>query len=389
MSDNNYQNGYPQQNMYGQPQQNMYTQPQQNMYTQPPKPPKKSKTGLVIGIIIALVLVAAGGLLFAFRDTLFGPKVKGGYDSAEAVCTAFWEGFSMCDRDKLETCFPECIDNIDEIVDNNYAKAVDLEEALDINVKDMEVTTSSYSKDKIKGLKVKDAKAVHMEVPMTQTVGDTAYEIVDIYDGVVVQLKKNKKWYFFELSETDVQIIDEQYIGDENVEEEITEEITEDTEEDIEDYTTEEIITEGDADAATFGDSVNGYADMPSNWISFYEEGGIDGTYSSTQYSAPDQSAILTMCTYENMDDPEAAAMNVYTFMESEGAQELTAATVYIGGYEAKQVYGYYTDEDLYLVTYMFMAPDVDDLLHYVALEFHPGMEDLVLSLEGTYRFEY
>ena len=413
--DNNYQNGYqgqngypqqpqqnmyqqPQQNMYQQPQQNMYQQPQQNMYQQPQQPPqqpakapkKKSKTGLVVGIIIAVLVVLAGVLVFLFRDKLFGSKIKGGYDSPEELCKAYWEGMAECDKDKLGSCFIKESKDYDKVLDANYSRAKEIKDEITIDTKNIKVSTGTYLVKQIDyDIELKEAKTVHIEVPMTQIVDGTEYEIIDIYDGVAIQVKSNKKWYLKDLDETDVKIEGFDDVTTEDITEDTEEDITEDTEEYTEETTaTTEEAVDDTVDGKTVGDATNGYVTLPGEWVTFIEAEDIaDVYYTWAQFSRPDQSAILTLCTYDDLDDPEQAATNIYAYMEGEGAQDLTGATVYIGGYEAKQVYGYYQDYDLYLVTYFFLAPDVDNLLHYVAIEFHPGDEGLVKDLENTFTF--
>ena len=91
----------PQQPAYGQPQPPVYGQPQQPAYgatPQPwagqaqPQPPKKSRTGLVVGCLVALALVlalAGGGVWFALSHagglTIGGATIGGNTNSGPGV----------------------------------------------------------------------------------------------------------------------------------------------------------------------------------------------------------------------------------------------------------------------------------------------------------------
>ena len=81
--------GYPQQNVqmnqqpYGQgyPQQAQMGQNMMQGYQCPtgggrPPQPKKSKTGLIVGIVIAAIALIAGIILLVFKDKIFGDEEK-------------------------------------------------------------------------------------------------------------------------------------------------------------------------------------------------------------------------------------------------------------------------------------------------------------------------
>lgn len=114
----------------------------------------------------------------------------------------------------------------------------------------------------------------------------------------------------------------------------------------------------------TVGDSYYGYVDIPSDWSRFYD---VDGN-SALQYSYADV-FILSMDVVNNSSiDAKTAATNFYNSVsESSDITGLTAATVKVGKYEAYQVYMFYPSENLFLVTYWFMADD--GAVHYLALE--------------------
>lgn len=58
-----------------------------------------------------------------------------------------------------------------------------------------------------------------------------------------------------------------------------------------------------------------------------------------------------------------------------DGISDITGATVTLGGYTAYQVYGYYKNEDIMLVSWYFK---VGDNINYVAIE---GSKDKISGL--------
>lgn len=394
-----YQQGYVQQG-YGQQGYAQQNYQQSAGGNNPPKG-KKSNKGLIVGIIVAVVALVVGLVLVLFRDNIFGSKIKGGYDTPDALIENFWEGFVNCDKDKIYQCFYLEDPSSEQSAEFNYDNALAKAGTIEVDLDNIEMTFDDYDVDDVPniGVKVVDAKSCHIEVPMTQEIDGYTYELLDVYDGFVYQLK-NDKWYMGDIAETDVQVID--MIGGYDDPEVTTEDVMDIT---TEAATTEEATTEavvdtttesggsteidetmylGYGDLKTMGDSDCGYVDVPSDWVIFVEQGGIPSAESTYQMASPDASAIITMCVFDNGISAYDYASALYETMAADGtADEVVSASATIGGYDAYQVYAVYGTD--YLVTYSFETED--GKLHYVAVEMPDNMSNIGLNVEGSFRF--
>ena len=111
------------------------------------------------------------------------------------------------------------------------------------------------------------------------------------------------------------------------------------------------------------GDDKFGYVTVPTNWYRF-----VDPNATSTlQYSY----ANVYIVTLYARDKSELSARDYATStmykMKQEGAENVTGATVSLGKYTAYQVYGYYKNENLWLVCWHFEAED--NKTHYISME--------------------
>ncbi len=135
----------------------------------------------------------------------------------------------------------------------------------------------------------------------------------------------------------------------------------------------------------TVGQDGFGYVDIPSDWLVFQDANAAEG---ALQYCDPAGRAILTLYgVYHPEGDAEASAAELYATITGDGASDVTAATVSLGGSTAYQVYGYYESEDVLLVTWFLKTPD--DYVRYVAIE--AGKEEIagwVDMVEASYRLE-
>lgn len=392
------QQGYPQQ-QYQQMNQQGYPQQQYQQPTGGGKPPKgnKPKTGLIVGIIIAAVALIAGIILLVFKDKIFGDKDKdkdkeptttmtteadiswdttediddpvsdeGGFANHEDLLPSFWEAFEYCDEDLMNQCFYLPNAESAQAAETNYNNAVAKADSVVVHYTEMTVEYDVYGEtglveETIEDREILEVKQYRCEVPMTQEVDGVSYEIIDIYEGTIYQLD-NYQWYLSVMKEVDVQIVDDS--GDDTT------------------TTTTEAQELGDTKA--MGNDNCGYIDVPSDWVIFYEMGGIQGADDYYQMCSADGKTIITMCVYSTVD-AYTAACNVYESLSAEGGTtDLVSATATIGGYDAYQVYGEYSD--LYLVTYFFEAED--GLTHYVAVEFpiDQAGSPIVQNIESSYR---
>lgn len=131
-----------------------------------------------------------------------------------------------------------------------------------------------------------------------------------------------------------------------------------------------------------------GFIDVPDTWVTFTDEkaASLSGL-SVKQYSDASGKNIITLNCSESQTDPKSAASSCWNQMEQEGASDIHGATVTLDGCETYQVYGYYADEDIVLVIWIFF--DDDGMLHYISAE---GPADSISStvkiIEKTFSLE-
>lgn len=139
-------------------------------------------------------------------------------------------------------------------------------------------------------------------------------------------------------------------------------------------------------DTKRVGNADAGYIDVPSEFVVFQEEGGLSGAIEGFQYSDASGKTVFTVTAFDNADS-ETIANVLYESMDGDGSQDAGAAQTTIGGYDAYQIYGYYPDDNTYLVIWVFEAPDQDELVHYVAIEFDAAQYTNVWQLSDTFSF--
>ncbi len=405
------QQGYPQQSYQQgyvqQPQYNQQGYPQQGYQqsaggTTPPKG-NKPKTGLIVGIVIAAIALIAGIILLIFKDKIFGgddekktteevtteatldtawetteatteiaTEIEGGYDTPEDLFYNFWQGYDSVNKEQMYQCFYLEDSLAATSAENNYNGAVDMQDEIQVYYDELVTTFEDCSVDVIPdiGVTVVAAKRAHVEVPMLQIVDGDIYDIMDIYDGTIFQLE-NGKWYLGDMTETEVEVVGVT-TGD-------------DGSYDDEGSSVDETMYLGYGDLKAMGSVETGYVDVPSEWILFQEIGGVDADY-YYQMCNPDGTAIISMFAWDSELSAYDAACNVYDQLAAdESTEEVISAQATIGGYEAYQVYATYDGGTYYLVSYLFRAED--DRLHYVAAEMPSDMANIVLNVEGTFRF--
>lgn len=112
-----------------------------------------------------------------------------------------------------------------------------------------------------------------------------------------------------------------------------------------------------------------GFLTVPSTWKTFNDPDASSITGSSIkQYCDETGKLIITLnCTENPQTDAKNAASSCWAQMEQDGAADIQGATVQIADCAAYQVYGYYTDDDVMLVIWVFT--DSDGILHYISAE--------------------
>lgn len=386
MNQQGYAQGYPQQGY----------QPPAGGGNRPPQP-KKSKTGLIVGIVIAAVALIVGAVLLIFKDKIFGsddektteatteittefvPEIvteenpdpildeEGGFEDYEDLLPSFWEAFEYCDQDLMNQCFYMPNAESAQAAENNYNNALSKADSVEVHYYDMTVEYDVYGEmglveENIDDRDVLQVKQYRCEVPMTQEVDGVTYEIIDIYEGTIYQLD-NERWYLSVMQEVDVQIVSTS-AGDTTA--------------------PANTATQELGDTKTMGSDECGYVDVPTDWVKFADVNGVEGTEASYQTSSIDGSTIVTMCVISGVDSYTAAS-NMYTGLSGdEGCLEVVSAMATIGGYEAYQVYAAY--EDGFFVTYFFETED--GKCRYVAIEFPVDQAGsaVVQNIESSFR---
>ncbi len=139
-------------------------------------------------------------------------------------------------------------------------------------------------------------------------------------------------------------------------------------------------------DTQRIGSDEVGYVDVPDDFVKFKND--VDLGEGTIQYSDANGKNIVTLQYFDDSRlDAELVAGSMYMQFEEDSnvdQDSLTSATVKLDGREAYQVYCYYPDEDIFVVTWSFTSPD-DDYIHYVAVEFTSDNMDLFEMVEDTY----
>ncbi len=129
------------------------------------------------------------------------------------------------------------------------------------------------------------------------------------------------------------------------------------------------------------GDDENGYMQIPLGYVPFQEE-GVEGL---TQYSDVSGKNLFTLDYYDGVSY-EAAAENLrYYFAEQENIEGLGGAIVTVSGYDARQLYCHFTDNNMFLTVWIIKDPDHEDSCYYLAIEFDSDHQDL-LACSSTFQ---
>ena len=196
------QQGYQQPNAgYGAPQQGAgYAEPQQPQQPnagfggpQQPKQPKKSNTGLIIGIVVgAIVLLAVLAVVFI---KLFKVEIKNGYASEDQVVEKIFTALNDHDQEAYLKCFPDekylsnkqdLIDAYDIFIDAKIEFDTDTIKELDSE--DVDVKTVNN----LKGLKVEKYIKKTVSIEADQEVLGENYRIKENFNFELAKI--GDKW---------------------------------------------------------------------------------------------------------------------------------------------------------------------------------------------------
>lgn len=122
-----------------------------------------------------------------------------------------------------------------------------------------------------------------------------------------------------------------------------------------------------DTDKQKVGSDEHGYVYIPKDWNKFIDV-DLDPSSNVIQYSLAN-TYILTMSSVEKNDSTakERASNLAASLKEENEITDLTGATVSIASYTAYQVYGYYPNEKIWLVSWIFETED--GKIHFLSVE--------------------
>ena len=128
---------------------------------------------------------------------------------------------------------------------------------------------------------------------------------------------------------------------------------------DEEEIPNQDIVQEGQR----VGNDEFGYITIPENWAKFVD---VDGN-STLQYSYANIYIATLYAVPTTQIDAYNYASNIMNKLKSDGVQNVQGATVNVGKYSAYQVYGYYANENVWLVCWFFETEE--GKTHYISIE--------------------
>lgn len=166
--------------------------------------------------------------------------------------------------------------------------------------------------------------------------------------------------------------------GEKIPEENIAEEETKDKDTVQEETTNQDIPQEG----KRVGNDEFGYITVPENWAKFMD---IDGN-STLQYSYANVYIATLYAIPTTQVSAYTYAVNIMNKLKSDGVQNVQGATVNVGKYTAYQVYGYYSNENIWLVCWFFEAED--GKTHYISIE-GPDSSSEYFNIPNSFSLNY
>lgn len=150
---------------------------------------------------------------------------------------------------------------------------------------------------------------------------------------------------------------------------------------DYNDYFTDNTDDTTNTEFQRVGNEEYGYIDVPSNWSKFYD---VSGT-KALQYSYANI-WIMTMMYFDDLNvTVQQYADILLGVLDDDGCLYTSSEAVKVGKYDAYKVSGYYSTENLWLVTWCFL--DENGRLHYIAVE-GPDQESEHYDLINTFSLE-
>lgn len=132
-----------------------------------------------------------------------------------------------------------------------------------------------------------------------------------------------------------------------------------------------------------FGDSQNGYIQLPLGFAPFQAE-GVENSEGVTQYTNASGTNLVTLDRY-NVDYATSATTLRYYMEEDENVEGLTGASVTINGYTALQIYCHYKADNTFMVAWCIEDPADPKSSYYLAIQF-TNEDSAVMACSSTFQ---
>lgn len=132
-----------------------------------------------------------------------------------------------------------------------------------------------------------------------------------------------------------------------------------------------------------FGDSQDGYIQLPLGFAPFQAE-GVENAEGVTQYTNASGTNLVTLDRY-NVDYATSATTLRYYMEEDENVEGLTGASVKINGYTALQIYCHYKADNTFMVAWCIEDPADPKSSYYLAIQF-TNEDSAVMACSSTFQ---
>jgi len=129
------------------------------------------------------------------------------------------------------------------------------------------------------------------------------------------------------------------------------------------------------------GDDENGYIQVPLGYVPFQDE-DVEGL---TQYSDVSGTNIFTLDYYEGIPYESAAENMRYYLSQQENIEGLSGAIVPVAGYNSRQLYCHFKDDNMFMVVWLIEDPDNTENCYYLAIEFDSAHQE-IMACSSTFQ---
>ena len=318
---------------------------------------------IVVGVF--LLIVIAYVLIVGHRESNIH-----GFDTSKEVINTFLKSFGDADTVRMQQCV---IDDDSDFVKKNMDTAIELHDDIELDLDNVYIGETPIEDDDLEKLKTETNKDIseaiisHVELPMTQIINDKAYAVVQIYNIMTVKIED--KWFIVNIETLENKVINSEDDFDTEGNP-IDHRINTDT-----DYHDAITVSLDDKYSTFIGNKDVGFIKVGKDWKPYEEEGyKFENAVSQIDYISADKSSIITLASLDVGDlTPEEYGSNIYYQIEQDSdATDLTAAEEMVGPYKTKQIFCHYTSDDIYFTMCFWKAPEQDDKLHCLMMQFKP-----------------